>query len=113
MVGVRASAISRIGTSRSGREPWRWILLEPGIGRTTSADRRSASCNSCEGTAFIEIRPVALRRAVTSSAKVVARGGALDTLAAGCHRGADEAAARGTGEAGPAELPTAVGGSAR
>src|SRR5690606_36453203 len=56
-VGVRVCAISRIGTRRSGREPPTYTLREPGMGRVTASESRSAWRMSSEGTAFIGSAP--------------------------------------------------------
>ncbi|MNI52278.1 hypothetical protein D3C73_1070440 [compost metagenome] len=56
-VGVRVSAISRIGTCRSGREPGTWILREPGMGRVTDSESCWACCCRAESCAFIGHRP--------------------------------------------------------
>src|SRR5688500_15621338 len=53
--GVAASAISRIGTRRSGREPSTCTLREPGIGRVTASERSCAWRSSSVGRAFIVV----------------------------------------------------------
>src|SRR5690606_21562561 len=62
-VGVRVSAISRIATRRSGREPSTWILREPGIGRVTDSDSCSVCCCREAGTAFMAFVLVGLDEA--------------------------------------------------
>jgi len=58
MVGVWVSAISRIGTCRSAREPCTKILREPGIGRVTDSESCPVCCSRSVaglGMAFIGI----------------------------------------------------------